>query len=229
MATRFLTAHFSALALLLGCLLVPEMRAAEPSGEWISLFDGRTLTGWKANTLPESFSVIDGAIKANATAESSHLFFVGDGNPEKARFKNFELELKARSEPGSNSGIYFHSDIRSGDGQRKTHLSKGYEVQLNSSATEPRKTGSLYDVIDLAKSPVNEAEWFQVRVRVQGKRITVQVNDRTVVDYTEPENVVRPAVRAGRRLDPAGGMIALQGHDPKSVFYFKDIRIRRLP
>jgi hypothetical protein len=203
--------------------------AADAAAGWVTLFDGKTLAGWKANTLPDSFSVVDGTIKAHAAGESSHLFFVGDDGPEKARFKNFELELMARSEPGSNSGIFFHSEIHSGDGRRKSHLSKGYEVQLNSSTIEKRKTGSLYDVVDLAESPVNEADWFKVRVRVEGRRIVVQLNDRTVVDYTEPENVERPPARAGRRLDPQGGWIALQGHDPKSVFYFKEIRIRRLP
>jgi hypothetical protein len=201
---------------------------AAPADEWIALFNGKTLTGWKANTLPESFSVVDGTIRAKPTGESSHLFYVGDGDLEKARFKDFELELSARSEPGSNSGIFFHTDLHSGDGQRKSHLSKGYEVQLNSSAIEKRKTGSLYDVVDLAESPVDESQWFKVRIRVQGKRIVVHINDRTVVDYTEPENVQRPANRAGRVLDPKGGLIALQGHDPKSIFYFKDIRIRRL-
>lgn len=193
------------------------------------MFDGKTLNGWKTNTLSDSFSVVDGTIKAHATGESSHLFYVGDGDLEKARFKNFELELMARSQPGSNSGIFFHTDLHSGDGRRKNHLFKGYEVQLNSSAIEKRKTGSLYDVVDLAESPVKESEWFAVRVRVEGKRITVQLNGKTVVDYTEPENVERPAARAGRKLDPAGGLIALQGHDPKSVFYFKELRIRRLP
>jgi len=210
-------------ALCLNCAAI----AASADG-WISLFDGNSLQGWKPNTLPDSFSVVDGTIRANATGESSHLFYVGDGNLEKARFKDFELELKARSEPGSNSGIFFHTDFHSGDGRRKSHLSKGYEVQLNSAGVEKRKTGSLYDVTDVAESPVDETKWFDVRVRVEGKRIVVHINDRMVVDYTEPENLERPANRAGRRLDPKGGLIALQGHDPKSVFYFKDIRIRRL-
>ena len=64
---------------------------------------------------------------------------------------------------------------------------------------------------------------------MEGKHITVQFNDKTVVDYTEPPNVQRPPDRAGRKLKPAGGAIALQGHDPGSTFYFKDIRIKRLP
>lgn len=104
-----------------------------------------------------------------------------------------------------------------------------YEVQLNSSLKGKRKTGSLYAVVDLDKSPVDETKWFKVRVRVEGERITVHVNDERVVDYTEPADVKRPPGRAGRLLDPRGGAVALQAHDPKSVFHFKDVRVRRLP
>src|SRR4051794_35970950 len=76
---------------------------------------------------------------------------------------------------------------------------------------------------------VNGTRWFRVRIAVQEKHIVVQLNDATVVDYTEPENVERPPERAGRKLNAAGGAIAFQGHDPGSVFYFKEIRIKRLP
>lgn len=52
-----------------------------------------------------------------------------------------------------------------------------------------------------------------------------------MVDYVEPENVA--AERTGERkhqvLRPDGGAIALQGHDPHSVFYFKSVRLRPLP
>jgi len=137
------------------------------------------------------------------------------------------LEVIARSEPNSNSGIFIHTDMTTTNAER--HLAKGYEIQLNSTAKEKRKTGSLYAVVDLDKSPVDESQWFKVRITVRGKQITIQLNDKTVVDYTEPENVVRPADRAGRKLNPEGGAIALQAHDPGSVFYFKSVRIRPLP
>ena len=62
---------------------------------------------------------------------------------------------------------------------------------------------------NLAKSAVDESQWFRVRITVQGKHITVQLNDQTTVDYTEPDNVQRSPERAGRKLNPAGGAIAL--------------------
>jgi hypothetical protein len=143
-----------------------------------------------------------------------------------AQFKNFELEMMCRSEPNSNSGLFIHTDMTTRD--KALHLAKGYEIQLNSSAKEKRKTGSLYAIVDLAKSPVDESQWFKVRVMVKDQRITIHINDQQVMDYTEPPGVQRPPERAGRVLSVDGGGIALQAHDPKSVFYFKDIRLRRL-
>lgn len=195
---------------------------AEP---WVELFDGKTLNGWEANTKPESFTVQDGILKAHGKNGMSHLFYVGNTGKDVA-FTNFELEATVRSEPGSNSGIFFHTDREL---RNKKYLNKGYEVQLNSSLKEKNKTGSLYGIVTVKKSPVDETEWFDVRVVVNGKQIQVFVNKEKVIDYTEPENPEREPSRAKRLIDPNGGAIALQAHDPNSVFYFKTIRIRKLP
>lgn len=196
---------------------------------WQALFNGRNLTGWEANADPGAFTVVDGAIKAHATHPSNrgHLFFVGDRREGEVKFRNFELVAVVRGEPNSNSGIFFHTDRATRDGV--LHLRNGYEVQLNSSPQEKRKTGSLYAIVDLDKSPVDESNWFTVRIRVEGKRIRVWINDTQTVDYTEPEKPVRAKDRVGRLLRAEGGAIALQAHDDASTFYFREIRIRRLP
>lgn len=216
------------LPLLLATLALPFATHAAEDG-WRELFNGRDLTGWKANAYPDSWSVVDGAIRAHATTASSHLFFVGDGKDDFVRFKNFELEAVVRGEPNANSGIFIHTGWETRDAAK--HLAKGYEIQLNSTEKEKRKTGSLYAVVDLDKSPVDETQWFTVKITVQGLRIVVQINGTTTVDYTEPADAAaqRPPERKGRLLDPAGGAIALQGHDPGSVFYFRSIRLRPLP
>ena len=211
------------------CFAVPAVIAAETG--WRELFNGKDLTGWKANADPGAFTVSEGVLKAHATHPSNrgHLFFVGARAEGLESFRNFELEAVVRGEPGSNSGIFFHTDMETRDG--RLHLKNGYEVQLNSSESEKRKTGSLYDVVDLAQSPVNEANWFTVNIRVQNQRIVVQINGKTTVDYAEPPGVVaqRPAARKGRVLRAEGGAIALQAHDDRSTFYFKSIRLRPLP
>ena len=191
---------------------------------WQSLFNGQDLTGWKANMRPESFSVTDGLLKAHGRNGMAHLFFLGDGDSP-ATFKDFELEAEVRGEPNSNSGIFFHTGYEL---RKKKYLNKGYELQLNSTAKEKRKTGSLYAVADLATSPVDETKWFTIRLRVQGKKIVVHIDDQRVLEYTEPDKPQRPAGREKRLIDPNGGAIALQAHDPNSVFYFRTIRVRRL-
>lgn len=210
------------LALALGIVAHPLF--ADDIASWKMLFNGKDLTGWQANAHPESFTVTDGIMKAHGANGMSHLFYVGDTDHD-VRFKDFELVAVCRSEPGSNSGFFFHTDRELRGGK---YLNKGYEVQLNSSAKEKNKTGSLYAVVQVDQSPVDETDWFTIRVLVQGKRIQVFVNDQQMVDYTEPENPERPASRAKRLIAPNGGALAIQAHDPGSVFYFREIRLREL-
>ena len=79
---------------------------------------------------------------------------------------------------------------------------------------------------DIKEVFVKDNEWFTEYIRVEGKRVIVKINDRIVVDYTEPENVQRPAGDKGRVI--SSGTFALQGHDPNSKVYFKDILVRSL-
>ena len=192
--------------------------------KWRELFNGKDLSGWEANVKPNSFTVENGLLKAHGKNGMSHLFYVGDQGKD-VKFKDFELTAIVRSEPNSNSGIFFHTDRELRGGK---YLNKGYELQLNSAKKEKHKTGSLYAVVKVDKSPVDETKWFDVRLRVVGKHIQVFVDDELVVDYIEPANPKRAPSRAKRLIDSEGGAIALQAHDPKSVFYFKRIRVREI-
>jgi len=200
---------------------------SQEADNWVPLFNGRDLTGWKANTDPGAFEVVDGALRVNAVGKAAHLFYVGQTKNDNWIFKNFELQATVRADSGSNSGIFIHT----GPATRNAvgHLRDGYEVQLNSSKKEKRKTGSLYGIRDLVQSPVDETKWFVIRIRVKGKVIQIWINEKQVVKYTEPRKPNRNQQRAGRLLSGFGGMIALQAHDPKSTWYFRDIRIRPVP
>lgn len=201
-------------------------RQSDQNG-WVDLFNGKDLTGWKANRKEKSFRVENGVIRAQATDGPSHLFYVGDSpEGEYIRYKDFELEIVARSEPNSNSGVFFHTDWKLKE--NGLTLYSGYEAQLNNTKRDPKKTGGLYAIVDLDKSPVDETQWFKLNLKVQGKRIVVKVDGETVVDYTEEENPKRPEKRKGRVLKPEGGAIALQAHDKDSVYYFKSVRIKDL-
>jgi hypothetical protein len=53
------------------------------------------------------------------------------------------------------------------------------------------------------------------------------VNDKMTVDYTEPEGKEAYSDDFERRLGE--GTFALQAHDPASIVYFRNLKVRRLP
>lgn len=188
-----------------------------PEGEWIPLFDGKTLNGWKASENQGTFTVEDGMIKVHG--KRSHLFYVG--NVCNHDFKNFELVLDVKTTPGSNSGVYVHTEYQESGWPRK-----GVETQINNSHTDWKRTSSIYDVVNVREAPAKDNEWFTQHITVQGNRVIVKTNGNTIVDWTQPE-FWRADGWPGRRL--SHGTICLQGHDPKSVVYYKNIFIKILP
>jgi len=200
--------------------------AKNPNG-WITLFDGKTLNGWQASEHKDSWKIVDGALAAKG--KRSHLFYVGE--VANHRFKNFELSVDVKAEGNANAGIYFHTEY-----QETGWPDKGNEFQvINTDFTayetkndyvERKKTGSLYGVRNIGRSPVKNDEWFNYRITVRGKTIRGYVNGRLMVDYTEPDEpfVTKPGYRV-----VADGTFAFQCHDPHSVVLFKNIRVRPLP
>jgi len=212
--------HFITLA---ACFITAAAPAADTTDGWTSMFNGKDLSSWKSNEeKPGCFTVEDGALKVSDGR--AHLFYVGaDG---KAKFTSFEFKAKVKHMPGSNSGIYIHTEY-----QEKGWPEKGYECQVNSTEhKDPKKTGGLYAVKDvLDKAPVADGEWFDYSIKVEGKHITISINGQVTTDWTEPEGW-DPATALknmpGRKL--SSGTMAIQGHDPKSVVYFKDLYIKPL-
>ena len=187
------------------------------SGRWISLFDGKSLTNWRVGTNAETFSVDSGMIIVHG--KTAHLFYEGDVLNHD--FKNFEFKADVMTRPGANSGIYFHTAY-----QEKGWPAKGYEVQVNNSHADWRRTGSLYGIQDVRDTLVKDNTWFTEHIIVQGKRVLIKINEKTVVDYTEPENLKRSAGSDQRII--SNGTFALQGHDPKSIVYFKNVMVKPL-
>lgn len=203
---------------LLALFLAIPLTAAEPETE--SLFDGKSLAGWKPTVEnPGAFRVVDGTLEVRGGR--GHLFFVGaDGN---ASFRNFELTAQVRTHANGNSGLYFHTRY-----QETGWPAAGYEAQVNASHSDRRKTGGLYAVADVMDNPpAPDGEWFEYRIRVEGKRIRVWINGKPTTDFTEPEGWKPPAGMEGRRL--GAGTFAIQAHDPGCKIDFRDIRVRRLP
>jgi hypothetical protein len=196
-------------------LLAPAATCAD----WISLFDGQSLAGWKASENPASLKVVDGNIVCDGPR--AHLFYVGP--VRQARFRNFEFEAQVRTSPGANSGIYFHTAY-----QEQDWPAQGFEIQVNNSHQgeggyrELKKTGSLYGIRNVYRAVARDDEWFTLRIAVRANRVTVHVNDLQTVDYVQPD-AVGPEGALGE------GTFALQCHDPHSRVRYRNLKVRPLP
>ncbi len=144
-----------------------------------------------------------------ANGPRSHLYTIKE-------FKNFEFKAEVMTTPGSNSGIYFHTKY-----QETGFPNTGYESQVNVSHGDPVKTGSLWGVVKLYETPAKDNKWWEQHIIVRGQNIVVKINGKTVLDYTEPKGV-----QGGRKI--SSGSFALQAHDPKSVIYYRNLRVKPL-
>jgi hypothetical protein len=192
--------------------------AADSKDGWVSLFDGKSLDGWKANENPQTFSVKNGELIVKG--DRAHLFYVGP--VQNANFKNFELRAEIKTMPNANSGVYFHTQF-----QPDGWPSKGYEIQVNNTHKDPKKTAGVYGIKDNYEAPAKDGEWFTMHIKVEGKRIITKVNDKVISDYTEEDDTKRPQNFSGRLL--SSGTFAIQGHDPESEVHFRKIEVKPLP
>lgn len=219
-------------------LLISCSAFAQTETGFVPLFNGTNLDGWTATTENEnSFFVEDGELVLKGGR--AHLFYsgsVGDAN-----FKNFEYKLKIKTVNNSNSGVYFHTQY-----QEEGWPAKGFEAQVNSSHTDPRKTGSLYGIVNIfcpgsdvepyvgrveknkevflykKKAPSKDKKWFDYHITVIDNTITIRVNGEIQTQWTQPDDWANPDRRIG------SGTMALQAHDPECEVRYKDIRIKIL-
>ncbi|MEO5819614.1 MAG: family 16 glycoside hydrolase [Vicinamibacteraceae bacterium] len=215
------------LALTGGSVLGAAAKPERPG--WQALFDGATMNGWKASEHPESWSVKDGMLSCRG--DRAHLFYMGP--IQQAQFTDFEAEFEVLTQTGANSGVYFHTAW-----QDSGWPVQGFEMQVNNhqphfpgdsgdTYIENKKTGSLYGVRNAYKALARDNEWFTLKLRVQGPRVRIHVNDTLVVDYLEPEGEVAglptPLQKIGK------GTFALQCHDGKSQVQYRRIAVHPLP
>ncbi len=198
---------------------------AESSKGWKKIFDGKTLNGWKANER-QDWKVVDGAITGNGGR--NHLFYVEE------EYKNFEFVADVKTEPHSNSGIFFHTKF-----QDRGWPAHGYECQVNITHGDPVKTGSLYNTCLINEHQISckDNQWWTQHIIVKGNRVIVKLYPKTkslkeinanpfdkytVINFMEPKGIA-----GTRKLSK--GLFALQQHDPNSHVYYKNIYVKKLP
>ena len=223
---------FGAAACLSSCALAPLAADAQAP---LSLFDGESLAGWTVTEEnPDSFRVEDGAIVAEGPR--AHLFYDG---PHGKDFTDFVLNLKVKTMPGANSGVYFHTAYQATDWPRV-----GLEAQVNATQHDFRKTGSIYAIADIRAygddqdrpalgfdsnayvtrdaAPHADEEWFDYQIRVEDGTVTTRVNGALQVQWTQPDDWDNGDIRL------SSGTFGLQAHDPDSKVYYKDITVELL-
>jgi hypothetical protein len=178
------------------------LSARHKADEWIPMFDGSTLDNWKANEHPESWTVKDGAITGDGPA--SHLFWM------KEKCVNCEFKAEVKIGHMGNSGMYFRTAFGPG-------FPKGYEAQVNSSHTDPVRTGSLYNFVKVFDVLVPDDTWYTQHIIIEGNHIQIFINDKKTVDFTDEKNTF------------TDGYLALQQHNAGSVVQFKNLMMRHLP
>ncbi|MEZ5942707.1 MAG: family 16 glycoside hydrolase [Planctomycetaceae bacterium] len=182
---------------------------------FVQLWDGKTFDNWKVNENHDTWKIENGMLVCNG--ERSHIFYTGSEAP----YKDFELKVDVKANPNSNAGIYFHTQYQDSGWPKY-----GFEAQVNNTYnSDPRKTGSLYAVQDVTRQTIPDNIWWTEHIIVQGKRVVIKIDGKTVVDYVEPEGK-----EAGSDFTRvlASGTFALQGHDPGSTVYFRNIRAKKL-
>jgi hypothetical protein len=167
---------------------------------WISMFDGKTLDGWKANEHSESWKVVNGIITGDGPA--SHLFWMV------RECENCEFRAEVKLNHSGNSGMYFRTAFGPG-------FPKGYESQVENTSPDPQKTGSLYGIVKITDQLIPDDTWWTQHIIAQGDHIIIKINGKTVVDTTDSRYTK--------------GYLALQQHNPGSVVQYRNLMMRPLP
>jgi Domain of Unknown Function (DUF1080) len=179
---------------------------------WVSLFDGQTLSGWTKGGGKDTskWEVVDGSIVGSGT--SSMLY------SPKGEYKNFRFRAEVKINDHGNSGMYFRSPTSDGD------FSKGYEAQIDSTHSDPIRTGSIYGFLHIYKQIVPPDTWFTYEVECVDKNwrgmtvphIKVSINGELLFQFIE------------RTKAWDKGYFAFQQHDPGSKVEIRKIEVKEL-
>ena len=199
---------------------------------WQSLFDGKTLKGWRQaskDSVPTAgWGVVDGELVFDPSKGHG-----GDVVTEKT-FKDFELSVDFKISEGGNSGIkYFLLP--------NTNL--GCEFQIIDDSKHPdaklgrdgdRTTGSLYDIIPApANKPMKPAgEWNNARIIVRGDKVEHWLNGTKILSYDRSSDEFKKAIALSKFKTTKNfamtspSPILLQAHG--DLVHYKNIKIKEL-
>ncbi|WP_163381985.1 DUF1080 domain-containing protein [Cyclobacterium sp. SYSU L10401] len=205
--------------------------------EWISLFDGNSLTGWTGfgkDQPGEAWEAADGVLYFNAQKKEDGA--TGGDLVTKEDFGDFHLEVEWKISENGNSGIMFHVQD---NGEYGAPYFTGPEYQLLDNDGHPdgkivtHRTGDLYDLIESteeASKPVGE--WNKSEIKVEDGQLQFFLNGVKTVETTLWDDQWKAMVADSKFAQWEDfatfkeGKIALQDHNDD--VWFRNIRIKRL-
>ena len=192
------------------CTLLMLMSVGSVKGDdakWIPLFDGQSLDGWeKVGKEDSQWEALEGAI----CGSGSQSMLVCTKGP----YKNFRYRAEIKINDKGNSGMYFRTTRRPG-------FSDGYEAQIDSTHTDPIRTGSLYGFCHVYPQHVKPDTWFTYEVEVRDDiwrgremtRIKITIDGNELYEYLD-----------FAKTYPAGHF-AFQQHDPGSRVSLRKVEV----
>ena len=200
----------------LGLIALAAMgQSAKPPGEdWVSLFNGKDLSGW-IEVGKEKWSVEGSTIHGQGITKD-----YGYLRTEK-NYKDFHFAVRFKCEGDGNSGVFFRVEFKPGTAD----VTQGPQFEIDCAVN--KHTGGVYDVGRqwiVWPAPENETvvrqdDWNDYLLKVEGNRYVARLNGVLMVDFTDP----KPNLKAG------DGGIALQLHSGgRGDMRFKDIYVRDL-
>ncbi len=214
--------------ILFAVLLLFALPLLAQGDDWIQLFNGKNLDGWK-HVGPGSMTVENGLIQTHAGMGLLYWTAGPVGNCI------IRVVYKMRDE-NDNSGVFIRIPIEPREPWMPVHY--GYEVQIDNhpergedKEDEYHVTGTLYSLTKpLAKPGKPGPEWNTMEITIDGPHTVVMVNAVKVTDYTEgdpvPEKKFSFEPWRGRR--PMIGWMGLQNHSDNDVVFFKEVAIKPL-
>jgi hypothetical protein len=185
-------------------VVVAVVAKAPPQSGWVSLFNGKDLTGWKNNG-EEKWAVEHGTILCESAANK-----YGYLTTEKT-YRDFHLRLKFKGEAAGNSGVFLHARITGIDSQHGPDI-EGMQVEVDPNVG--KHTGGLYEsggrgwvAMPTAEGEqaLKSGEWNDLEVAVRGNHIVTLLNGVKIVDYTDPAPKYTDGV-IGLQIHTGGGV-----------------------
>ncbi len=205
------------IAIVFGLLFVCRFAAAEDG--FVSLFNGKDLTGWSVKGGDAKYHVDDGCIVGVVNDEKRNTFLCSE-----KEFENFIFKVEFKFDQKFNSGVQFRSKARP-DGERERVY--GYQCEMESGGMtaavyDEARRGRWLNVVtdefkEKTKAPFKQDQWNELEIQCVGPSLRTWLNGQPVTDIFDTMT--------------DRGFFGLQVHAAKNPgqVRWRNVRVKELP